>query len=148
MLARSGSHTEPANPVHDTCDHLCVAPTETQYDILHPSHAKITTWLGDTRRNWKDGTSQKNDISRSPMLLICSFALTTVYKNLHTSIPECTTVSKCSIVCGAQLLPQKHQCCWHKTWHQCADHRNLVSGYHSRAEPGCSTGLLLPHTAD
>lgn len=69
--ARSSSHTDPAIPVHGTCDHLCVASTKTQCDILHLPNAKIATWLSDTRRNWKDGTSQKNDISRPLMLLVC-----------------------------------------------------------------------------
>lgn len=69
--ARRSSHAEPAIPVHDTCDHLCMASAETQCDILHPPHAKITAWLGETRRNCKGGTSQKDYISRSLMLLVC-----------------------------------------------------------------------------
>ena len=47
-------------------------------DILHPPHAKITTWLGDPSRNCKDGASRKNDISRPLMLLVCYFALTSI----------------------------------------------------------------------
>ena len=38
---------------------------------IHPMQRKITAWLGETRRNCKGGTSQKNDISRSLMLLVC-----------------------------------------------------------------------------
>lgn len=73
-LGRSSSPAELAIPVCDTCDRLCVASTETQHDILHPLHDKITSWLGDTRRNRQDETSQKNDISRSPKACLLIYA--------------------------------------------------------------------------